>query len=306
VYFKGTWLGELATLVQLNDGYGLEKERDQAVDVLYRVLHESLVDFRYDEEKRMFISMKPEFGNEKGNDHHFHYGYYIRAAATLQRYRPLDTGDTQVITEMIADIASSDRSSTRYPFLRVYSPYEGHSWADGEARFADGNDQESTSEALNAWYALHMWGGVVHDTELQRRAAWLFSQELSGTYAYWYGVNNPFPSQYTYPLASLVWGGKREFGTWFSAQPLHVAGIQWLPITPASAYLRDTPGSRVIAALDTLDSRAVHHEWGDLYLIYLGYFDSKKSEKMLSLLDKPNGAKLKSLVYHNIYKDIEK
>jgi len=59
---------------------------------------------------------------------------------------------------LIKDIANWDRNDTRFPFLRNFDPYEGHSWASGHAGFADGNNQESSSEAINAWQAIILWG----------------------------------------------------------------------------------------------------------------------------------------------------
>lgn len=59
---------------------------------------------------------------------------------------------------LIRDIASTDRSDPLFPYLRCFDKYAGHSWASAEANFADGNNQESSSESLNAWYGLILWG----------------------------------------------------------------------------------------------------------------------------------------------------
>jgi endoglucanase Acf2 len=305
VYFKGTWIGALSSLVQLADVYGLTPERDQLLERLSSVMTRSLQDFSYDEKTHMFVALHPEFGNEKGNDHHFHYGYYIRAAAILKKYGRAVQGEG-TITEMVNDISSFDRKGTRYPFLRSYSPYEGHSWADGEAHFGDGNDQESTSEALNAWYAVKLWGVVTGDFVTERRGEWLFSQELAGTRAYWFGVDNSFPSGYNYPIASLVWGGKREFNTWFSGHPMHVVGIQLLPITPASGYLAETSGNRVRFQLLEREPQVLHHEWADLYLGYTSYFDPVRASGELNQVESPQGMKLTSLLYQTVYRNQEK
>ena len=52
---------------------------------------------------------------------------------------------------LIRDIASPDRDDPLFPFLRTFDPYAGHSWASGTALFGSGNNQESSSEAMNAW-----------------------------------------------------------------------------------------------------------------------------------------------------------
>jgi len=56
----------------------------------------------------------------------------------------------------------------RFPFLaQLRIPYAGHSWACGHARFGDGNNQESSSEAMNAWCGLILWGTATGDTALR-------------------------------------------------------------------------------------------------------------------------------------------
>ncbi|WP_435157560.1 glycosyl hydrolase [Haladaptatus sp. DFWS20] len=68
------------------------------------------------------------------NDHHFHYGYYVRGAAEVARKDPTWAQDSNwggMVNLLIRDFANPDRSNSMFPFLRHFSPYEGHSWADG-------------------------------------------------------------------------------------------------------------------------------------------------------------------------------
>ena len=96
------------------------------------------------------------------NDHHFHYGYFIRAAAEIAAARSgLGRGRAAwggMVQLLIRDIASPDRADPWFPFLRCFDPYAGHSWASGHAKFGDGNNQESSSEAMNAWAGIILWG----------------------------------------------------------------------------------------------------------------------------------------------------
>lgn len=89
-----------------------------------------------------------------------------------------------MVYEMIGDIANVNRdgkgynanSPTKYPFLRNFDIYEGHSWASGVSNYeydengelvdkkgglSGGNNQESSSEAINAWASLILWGEAV-------------------------------------------------------------------------------------------------------------------------------------------------
>lgn len=308
VYFKGTWIGALTSLVQLADIYGLDQTRDQLVDRLAQVLVSGLEnEFYYDADKKLYVAKKPEFGNEQGNDHHFHYGYYIRAASILVEYQPNALGRLKpTITEMVNDIATQE-SDGRYPRLRSHSVYEGHSWADAFGKTGDGNNQESTSEALNAWYALKLWGETTNDQSLVDLGTSLYAQELAATQAYWFGVDNPFPQGYGHEMASIVWHGKRDFATWFSGEPLHIYGIQWLPITPASNYLTSLASNPVyIQEIERLEADPYAHEWGDLYTAYLSYADPQTASDNLDRVTTTNGLKLASLLLQTVYGNGEK
>jgi len=305
VYFRGTWLGGLTSLIQLADLYDLRVEREQLLNKLEEVIKMSVTNFTYNPTLHLYVATNAEFGNEKGNDHHFHYGYYIRAAAVLLRFRPyLSKGLSPVIGEMVDDIASTNRDQERYPFLRTFSPYEGHSWADGEAKFDDGNNQESTSEALNAWYAVAIWGKITKNSQTEQTGTWLFAQELRAAQVYWFGINNPFPNGYQHQMASLVWGGKREFATWFSPDPMHIYGIQLLPITPASGYLATLANQRTIGEIQALVKEPQKHEWGDLYTSFLSFFDKKGAQTLLGDVRSAAGMKIRSLLYQTVYQNL--
>jgi endoglucanase Acf2 len=50
----------------------------------------------------------------------------------------------------------------------------------------------------------------------------------------------------------MVWGGKMDYGTWFSPSSYAKLGIQLLPMTPGSNYLAVDPG-RVATNLTNLN-----------------------------------------------------
>ncbi len=77
---------------------------------------------------------------------------------------------------LIRDIASPDHNDTMFPFLRCFDPYAGHSWASGHSRFADGNNNESSSEAMNAWSGVILFGEATGDRTLRDLGIYLFYQ----------------------------------------------------------------------------------------------------------------------------------
>ena len=68
------------------------------------------------------------------NDHHLHYGYFLRAAVAIGRYDPVWLAIYgSVVREMLLDVAAFDNGASGFPQLRNFNPYYGHSWADGSA-----------------------------------------------------------------------------------------------------------------------------------------------------------------------------
>jgi endoglucanase Acf2 len=126
--------------------------------------------------------------------------------------------------------------------MRALDVYAGHSWASGHSRFADGNNNESSSEAMNAWAGMVLLGEAIGDKPMRDLGVWLFTTELSAIEDYWFGVHgDTFPPDYPASVITMVWGGKGANGTWFSGDPEMVHGINWLPITGASLYLGRYP-----------------------------------------------------------------
>lgn len=109
-----------------------------------------------------------DFGNGLYNDHHFHYGYHIYTAAVLARSDPEWGREWEErVLHMISDIAEPSRASPYYPFSRYKDWYAGHGWASGIYAFADGKNQESTSESVMAWYAIYLWGLASENNRLK-------------------------------------------------------------------------------------------------------------------------------------------
>lgn len=249
-YFGGNDILKLARLLQLADISGNTSLFNRIKDRLYSELSEWYT-FREGETNKYFAYDKSfggimsyetgGFGEEKYNDHHFQYGYFIHASAILAGYDSKfveEYGD--IVNLLVKDIANNDKSDPNFPYRRYFDVYEGHSWATGYADSTDGNNQESSSEAINAWYGTWLWSKVTENTDLQNLSEYLFSSEINSTRTYWlnwYNNKSIFPDEYKRNKASLVYGGKVEYQTFFSLEPQSIEAIQYLPITPGSLYL---------------------------------------------------------------------
>ena len=253
-YFGGKALSRLATLLQLARSLG----STAAIDALSAKLNTALLEwtqpqgcaqraercFTYDGSVRGIVGETAAFGSDEFNDHHFHYGYFLFAAGVAAEHDPnLAAKLEPVMTLLAADLASGSQSKY-FPTRRVFDPYSGHSWASGFAPFRDGNNQESSSEAVAAWNGLAAWAAAVDDPVLAGEARWMLSAEAHSATEYWLNFDETTPPYVGYDrsIVGIVWDGKRDYGTWFSAEPSAILGIQLLPLSPVGDYLASDPG----------------------------------------------------------------
>ncbi|MGN6131762.1 MAG: glycosyl hydrolase [Nocardioidaceae bacterium] len=285
-YFGGKRLYRLAQLYRLAEAVDA---KDAATKARHRVVGELddwLTDpstctpsqttcFFYDTKFHGVVGRTASFGSDQFNDHHFHYGYFLAAAGLVGQGHPalLDRWRT-TLTALAQDIASPVEDSM-FPALRTFDPYAGHSWASGEAPFADGNNQESSSEAVNAWNGLALWARADKHPGLATQATWQLSLEAASAQSLWLQPQH-LPSGYQHPFVSLNWGGKREWATWFSDKPPAILGIQLVPLPAVYGQLRLDP-SRVRADLADATPEGYATPFGDYLTMYLALADPQKA-----------------------------
>jgi len=101
-----------------------------------------------------------------------------------------------------------------------------------------GNNQESSSEAINAWAGLILWAEVTGDKALRDLGIYLYTSEIEAINYYWFDIHRlVFPPEYKNVETSMLFGGKYAHNTWWIDEPRQIKGINLLPITTASTYL---------------------------------------------------------------------
>ncbi len=245
VYFAGKDLTRLAALVPIADQVG----RTAARDLFLQRIRARLDDFFdgqlpnaffYDPRWTTLLAQPPGFGSDTQlNDHHFHFGYYVLAAATLARYdKAWGTRNRENVEELISDAGNGDRLNLRYPFLRNFDPYAGHSWASGGQIFAAGNNQESSSEAMQFATSLILWGSEMNRPAVRDLGIYLYSTEADAIGQYWFDVDKAvFPTGFPHPVLGMVWGSGGAYATWWTANVEEIHGINFLPLNGGSLYL---------------------------------------------------------------------
>ena len=229
--------------------------------------------FVYDDAVRGVVGLTPSFGSEEFNDHHFHYGYFLYAAGVLGADDPALVDQVRGVMDLLAADIAAPATTADFPELRVFDAYAGHSWASGFSPFADGNNQESSSEAVTAWNGLGLWAQASGNDGLADQATWLLSAEADSARTYWTDIDldDPVLEGFDHTIASLNWGAKRDYATWFSPEPSAMLGILVLPMSPVSGYLAQDPArirTNLAPVVGTGTASGYDVKFGDYLLMY--------------------------------------
>lgn len=219
------------------------------------------------------------------NDHHFHWGYFIHAAAFLEEFEPgwaKSYGD--MVNLLVRDAASINRKDNLFPHLRNFNPYTGHCWANGFATFPQGNDQESTSESMQFNSSLIHWGDITQNKSIRDLGIYLYCTEQSAIEEYWFDIKQRnFAKTQQYALVSRVWGNSYDNGTFWTNDIAASYGIELYPIHGGSFYLaHDTAYATRLwkeMAKNTgiLTNQANDNLWHDVYWEFLAFTNPTKA-----------------------------
>ena len=246
-YNEGQVMNRLIQTARIADQVGNTVARDKMVATIKERLEDWLSYasgevaflFYYNNDWSAMLGYPAGHGQDNNiNDHHFHWGYFIHAAAFMEQFEPGWADDWgAMVNLLIRDAASSDRNDTQFPFLRNFSPYAGHCWANGTASFPQGNDQESTSESMQFNSSLIHWGSITGNDEIRDLGIYLYTTEQTAIEEYWFDMNERiFPSS-QYSLVSRVWGNSYDNGTFWTLDITASYGIELYPMHGGSLYL---------------------------------------------------------------------
>lgn len=276
-YNSGKSMGKLAALAQIADFAGNTQKRDALVKSLETGLESWLTaggqqQLYYNKAWGSLIGYPASFGSDSRlSDHHFHYGYFIMAAAIVAQWDPAWAKQEKwggMVEMLIRDVNSWKEDDPLFGRFKYFDPYEGHGWADGQG-FERGNNQESSSESMNCNAGIILWGLNTGNRTLRDMGIFMYVNEARAIEQYWWDVDNAvFPAGYAHNSVGMVWSNGGDFATWFSNDKSTILGINFLPITAGSLYLGRNPDHVLKNYLDGAGGN-----WSDLYDEYLAFSD---------------------------------
>ena len=251
------------------------------------------------------IGFPSGFDSQAFNDLHYHYGYYVLSAARLMMVdEDFKTGYSEIIKLIVKTFANRERwngvaNEQKYPFLRTFDPYAGHSWAGGVSD-ALGSNQESTSEAVMSWFGIFNLGLALNDASLIAHGAMGYKLETEAALEYWFDIHGDnFPLTYKQKYVGILRAGELIDSTWFSNDPAWILGIQCVPNSHYCSYLSRDPEVAKRAWHSCLQSRVNtgKSKTADIYTnildmgsylgtYHLGYYATWNPKAALELQDK--------------------
>ncbi|OWB56188.1 hypothetical protein B5S28_g2079 [[Candida] boidinii] len=274
-----------STLQQMKDAFATFTSNEQYYPLIYDTRYGGVTSSAYK------ISPDEDFGSGYYNDHHFHYGYFVHAAAVVG-YVDAKYGGTWAednkdwVNSLIRDVANPSEEDEYFPVSRNFDWFNGHSWAAGLFVGYDGRNQESSSEDYNFAYGMKLWGKVIGDSSMEYRSDLMLAiMKRSMNMYYLYSDDNTVePSQIiSNKVAGILFDNKIDYTTYFGTNTEYIHGIHMLPITAASGLVR---GSTFVQQeweqkLSTL-SETLTGGWASILRINQALYDPASSYNFFS------------------------
>ena len=119
---------------------------------------------------------------------------------------------------------------------------------------------------MNAWASLILWGEATGNQRVRDLGIYLYTSEIASIQTYWFDLNHEvLAPEFGKPFASMIFGGKYAYNTWWTEEPRQIVGINMVPFTPASLYLGAKPdwARQLLADLPAEQSQYASHGVND-------------------------------------------
>ncbi|KAF1774013.1 Endo-1,3(4)-beta-glucanase [Phytophthora cactorum] len=221
-----------------------------------------------------------DFGNTMYNDHHYHYGYWVVTAAIVNKLDPTWSGIpamNRMAGFMIRDVANPSDADPYFPKFRSLDWYRGHSYSHGITALGDGKDEESTSEDVNFYYGMTLLGKVTGDKHLETVGKLMVKLNARAIQTYFLleDGNRAHPDRYRdNKVMGILFDNKVNYATWFSGEKHAIHGIQMLPATAVTEFVRtrefvEQEWDQILAREPIVQNDDQANPW--LSLLYMNY-----------------------------------
>ncbi len=170
-----------------------------------------------------------DFGNTWYNDHHYHFGYHIYAAAAYLHLNPFTSvsQEIQQWTELLIRDVASPCTNRFFPQFRNFDWWTGHSWSKGLFSSGDGKDEESSSEDYHFTYACFLYALAAEDGILASRSKLMLAIQKNSVnhYMLFAHDNTTQPRNFVgNRVSGIKFQNKIDHATYFGLNPEYIHG----------------------------------------------------------------------------------
>jgi len=317
-YNEGLAMNRLVQVAKIADQMGNTAARDQLINTvktrlenwLKAVQGENAFIFYYTSTWTTLIGYPAGYSADANiNDHHFHYANFINAASAVEQFQPGWAANWgPMVNMLVKDVANWEKSNTMFPFLRNFHPYAGHSFASGQLNAEPhGNNQESSSEAMNFNSSLIHWGEMTGNTAIRDLGIYLYTTEQTAIEEYWFDMSDRnFAPTYSQIMCSRVWGNGYDRNTFWTGDIAAMYGIEMFPLTGSALYLghnktyAQSLWNDMKAKTGVLTNTPNDNLWFDTYWSFLAFTDPATAINLYNNYPayKPKGGNSDAHTYH--------
>lgn len=233
-----------------------------------------------------------DYGNGYYNDHHFHYGYFVHAAAIVgyvdNKYgnQTWANDNKDWVNSLIRDVANPSEDDKYFPVSRMFDWFSGHSWAAGLFTSGAGKNEESTSEDYNFSYGMKLWGKVIKDSAMENRGDLMIAVTKRSLNNYFlYSDDNDIEPEkiVNNKVSGIFFENKIAYTTFFGTNVEYIHGIHMIPVTPVSSairgptYVKQEWDEYIENIIDSVDSG-----WTGILRLNQALYDPKSSYEFFS------------------------
>ncbi|CAM9635115.1 unnamed protein product [Heterosigma akashiwo] len=143
---------------------------------------------------------------------------------------------------LIADFATHDPENAIFPQARHKDFWAFHSWASGLFSSPVGKNEESSTEAINGYYGVMLYGEATGNKALHDWGKLLLTMEIRAVKKYWH-LRDESVYDSVFVATNRMAGNMNSIvvnsQTWFGNARVYVHEIQAMPFTPLTEEVLD-------------------------------------------------------------------
>jgi endo-1,3(4)-beta-glucanase len=172
--------------------------------------------------------------------------------------------------------------------------------------FADGKDQEGTSEEINFHYGLMLWGNVSGNANLEQLGKLMLNVNSRAiNYYFLMSDDNTVHPKELLPnkVTGIFFDNKVDYAIWFGPNLEYIHGIQMIPVSPIQKLYRKKEFVRqeweqLLSKIDIIANPEAQSAWQSLLFANVASVDQELALSKLAIVPMDDGLSRSWALYY--------